>query len=189
MKPQRRHALLLPTFWEAAVIRSARATTKTFPTAQMPLTAEGAAPGWGKLSTPLPRPGLAQGRTSDTKPALSIRPRRSRKCQPRMMRPFSRDHWSVALLSDLCAFRMGFRGPAESPLHRGPCAGTPAWNEGWRSVFPHRALRGTLGSAPFRMLAELVGFGNRGKPAAAPDTVAGGGSSANTIGFGDQEPR
>jgi hypothetical protein len=27
------------------------------------------------------------------------------------------------------------------------------------------------------------------QPAAAPDTVAGGGSSANTIGFGDQEPR
>ena len=29
---------------------------------------EGAAPGWGTLSTPLPTPGLAQGRTSDTKP-------------------------------------------------------------------------------------------------------------------------
>jgi hypothetical protein len=27
----------------------------------MPLTGEGAAPGWGKLSTPLPTQGLAQG--------------------------------------------------------------------------------------------------------------------------------
>ena len=43
------------------------------PTAQMPLTVEGAAPAWGKLSTPLPTPGLAQGRTSDTKPASIIR--------------------------------------------------------------------------------------------------------------------
>ena len=35
---------------------------------------EGAAPGWGKLSTPLPTPGLAQGRTSHTKPASIIPP-------------------------------------------------------------------------------------------------------------------
>jgi hypothetical protein len=34
---------------------------------------EGAAPGWGKLSTPLPTRGLAQGRTSDAKPSSILR--------------------------------------------------------------------------------------------------------------------
>jgi hypothetical protein len=63
MKPQRRHTLLLLTFWEAAVIRSARAATKTFPTAQIPPTGEGAAPGLGETLDAAPH-AIACGRFS-----------------------------------------------------------------------------------------------------------------------------
>jgi hypothetical protein len=71
MKPQRRHTLLLLTFWEAAVIRSARAATKTFPTAQIPPTGEGAAPGLGETLDAAPHAGLAW-QDLITKPALIL---------------------------------------------------------------------------------------------------------------------
>jgi hypothetical protein len=90
-----------------------------------------------------------------------------------MMRPFSRDHRFVALLSDLCALGMGFRGPAENPLHRGPCS--PALRHGTKGIFrcfPIRRCEGTLGSAPFRRLAELVGFENTGmRDCATPNST------------------
>jgi hypothetical protein len=79
-----------------------------------------------------------------------------------MMRPFSRDHRSVSLLRDLCALGWAFADPARGPLHRPFYADTPAWNEGWRSCFPIGRCEGTLGSAPFRRLADLVGFGDKG---------------------------
>jgi hypothetical protein len=78
-------------------------------------SAEGAAPGWGKLSTPLPTPGLAQGRTSDTKPASILRGG-GRKNVSR--------GWCARSLAitapclcwvTLCALGMGFRGLAKRP--------------------------------------------------------------------------
>jgi hypothetical protein len=79
-----------------------------------------------------------------------------------MVRPLSRDHRSVSLPSGLCASGMGFRGPAERPLHR---PFMPALRHGTKDAalrFPIGRCEGTLGSAPFRRLAELVGFEDRG---------------------------
>jgi hypothetical protein len=95
---------------------------------------EGAAPGRGKLSTPLPTPGLAEGRTSDTKPA------------------------SILRIGGQGNVSRGYEAALRNPLGDGlprtrrkaHCAaalyaGTPAWNGGWRSTFPHRTLRTDAG--------------------------------------------
>jgi hypothetical protein len=98
--------------------------------------------------------------------------RRSKKCQPRMVRPLSRDHRSVSVLSYLCALGMGFRGPAERPVHR---PFMPALRHGTKDAvlrFPIGRCEGTLGSAPFRRLAELVGFGDKGtRDCATPNST------------------
>jgi hypothetical protein len=81
---------------------------------------EGAAPGWGIISTPLPL-GFP-GRVIVAKPDDPTS-RRSRKCQPRMAAP-ALPRWPL---------HFSF---ARSVRH-GPCGG----NEGSRSVSPDRALR------------------------------------------------
>jgi hypothetical protein len=103
---------------------------------------KGAAPGWGKLSTPLPTVGLAQGQAG-----FDHTSRRSRKCQPRrVVRPFSRDHRSVSLLSDLRALRMDFRGPARREARS---TGPFTWHSGMERrvaiCVPYRALRRDAG--------------------------------------------
>jgi hypothetical protein len=94
--------------------------------------------------------GLAQGRTSDTKPASILCAGGQGNVSHGLCARSLAITAPWSLLSDLCALAMGFRGPAERPLHRPFYAGTPAWNGGCRSTFPHRALRGTLDSAPVR---------------------------------------
>jgi hypothetical protein len=163
MKPQRRHPLLLPTFWEAAVIRSARAATKTFPTAQMPLTAEGrrrverhsrrrsprrAWPRAGPV-TPSPlrsyAPAVKEMSAADDAPVLSRSP--LRVSAERLVR------FGDGLSRTLREVRS--TGPFMPALRRG--------TKGGDLCFPIGSCEGTLGSAPFRRLAQLVGFGNRGR--------------------------
>jgi hypothetical protein len=90
---------------------------------------EGAAPGWGTLSTPLPT--RAWPRAGPVTPS----PVRSYASAVKEMsaadaRPALRNVWGWS--------------SAHSPkgsLHRPFYAGTPEWNEGSHSVFPHQALR------------------------------------------------
>jgi hypothetical protein len=116
--------------------------------------------------------GLAQGRTSDAKPALILRGGGQGNVRGGSLRPLSRDRRSVSLLGDFCAWGWASADPPWAYSAAALGALTPAWNEGWGSVFPDQALRGTLCSAPFRRPAELVGFGNRGmRDCATPDSL------------------
>jgi hypothetical protein len=122
---------------------------------------EGAAPGRGKLSTPLPTPGLAEGRTSDTKPASILRIG-VKEMSAADTRPLSAILWGLV-----------FRGPAERPTAPQPfMPALPPGTEGGVPPFPIGRCELTLGSAPFRRLAELVGFGNRGmRDCATPNST------------------
>jgi hypothetical protein len=119
-----------------------------------------------------PRSGLARPDLI-TKPASILRGRRSRKCQPRVTAAAAlpRDRRSGSLLSYVWALRVG-ADPMRPTPPRPFVPSPPAWNEGWGSVFSDQALRRDACSAPFRRLAELVGFGNRGmRDCATPNST------------------
>jgi hypothetical protein len=87
--------------------------------------------------------------------------RRSRKCQPRRVRPFSRDrplHLSVLRLVGLRVFADPPRAHPTAAL----CGGRRLGTKGAAQCFPIGRCEGTLYGALSRRLAGLVSFGNAG---------------------------
>jgi hypothetical protein len=107
--------------------------------------------------------GLGQGRTSDAKPSSIVCWGRSKEMSVAADCARSLAIALLSPLSDFCALGTGFRGPAHSLFRRGPlCPLLRHGTKGGVLCFPIRRCEGTLYGAPFRRLAELVGFGNRG---------------------------
>src|SRR5205085_4761933 len=105
-------------------------------------------------------------------------PPRARKGRLGVGKPFlfvqrreARSERAVSLLSDLCAFRMGFRGPAAHST----AALVPALRHGTKGgvlCSPPGVAKGRWVVLPFRRLAELVGFGDRGmRDCATPNSL------------------
>ena len=126
----------------------------------------------GDIPDAAPHAGLAQGRTSDAKPALILRAggqgnvsrgwcARSLTITP----PFSAER--------LVRFGDGVSRTRREARSTGPFMPTLRHGmKGGVQCFPIGRCEGTLGSAPFRRLAELVGFGNTGmRDCATPNST------------------
>jgi hypothetical protein len=126
-------------------------------------THRGAAPGWGKLSAPLP--------TRAWPRAGPVTPSPLRSYVPAVNEVSGAEDCarSLAIAASHCLrwVTCGFadrlsRTRREAHSTAALSAGAPAWNEGCRSMFPSQALRRDAVWCPSRRLAGSVSFGNAG---------------------------
>jgi hypothetical protein len=133
---------------------------------------EGAAPGWGKLSTPLPTQAWPRAGPVTPSPLRSYAPAVKEMSAADDAPVLSRSPLRVSA-ERLVRFEDGLSRTRREARSTGPFM--PALRRGTKGgdlCFSIGRCEGTLGSAPFRRLAELVGFGNTGmRDCATPNST------------------